>query len=121
MVAEGPAVKMFDRLQHDMIEDDLELLSRVVGHAVEAGRLPADALRRWTFAPLRRRWRSATGCETPRPTRFWFATGRCRRRRWPCVTAWIRARRGKPAVWTGNSEKGLERPATACYTIRRFT
>ena len=44
MVAEGPAVKMFDRLQHDMIEDDLELLCRVVGRAVEAGRLPADAL-----------------------------------------------------------------------------
>ncbi len=43
MVAEGPAVKMFDRLQHDMIEDDLELLFRVVGHAVEAGRLPVGA------------------------------------------------------------------------------
>ena len=26
MVAEGPAVKMFDRLQQDMIEDDLELM-----------------------------------------------------------------------------------------------
>ncbi len=95
MVAEGPAVKMFDRLQHDMIEDDLELLWRVVGHAVEAGRLPADAVRRWTFAPLRRRWPCATGCATPRPTRSSFATGRCRRRRWPCATAWIRARRGK--------------------------
>ena len=44
MVAEGPAVKMFDRLQHDMIEDDLELLWRVVGHAVAVGRLPAEAL-----------------------------------------------------------------------------
>ena len=44
MVAEGPAVKMFDRLQRDMIEDDIELLFRVVGHAVVAGRLPADAL-----------------------------------------------------------------------------
>ena len=44
MVAEGPAVKMFDRLQHDMIEDDLELLWRVVRHAVDAGRLPAEAL-----------------------------------------------------------------------------
>jgi capsid protein len=43
MVSEGPAVKMFDRLQQDMIEDDLELLLRVVGRAVEAGRLPADA------------------------------------------------------------------------------
>ena len=44
MVAEGPAVKMFDRLQRDMIEDDIELLFRVVGHAVLAGRLPADAV-----------------------------------------------------------------------------
>jgi capsid protein len=44
MVAEGPAVKMFERLQNDMIEDDLELLWRVVGHAVDAGRLPAEAL-----------------------------------------------------------------------------
>ena len=45
MVAEGPAVKMFQRLQHEMIEDDLELLRRVVGHAAAAGRLPSDATR----------------------------------------------------------------------------
>ena len=44
MVAEGPAVKMFDRLQHDMLADDLELLWRVVGHAVDSGRLPTEAL-----------------------------------------------------------------------------
>jgi hypothetical protein len=44
MVAEGPAVRMFDRLQHEMIEDDLELLSRVVRAAVDAGRLPREAL-----------------------------------------------------------------------------
>ena len=44
MVAEGPAVKMFDRLQHEMLEDDIELLWRVLRHAVEAGRLPAEAL-----------------------------------------------------------------------------
>lgn len=44
MVAEGPAVKMFDRLQHEMIEDDVALLHRVVGHAVSSGRLPPDAL-----------------------------------------------------------------------------
>jgi capsid protein len=44
MVAEGPAVRMFDRLQHEMIEDDLELLSRVVRAAVDAGRLPSEAL-----------------------------------------------------------------------------
>jgi len=44
MVAEGPAVRMFERLQHDMLEDDLELMWRVVRHAVEAGRLPAEVL-----------------------------------------------------------------------------
>ncbi len=44
MVAEGPAVKMFGRLQHDMIEDDRELFSRVLAHAVEAGRLPEESL-----------------------------------------------------------------------------
>jgi capsid protein len=44
MVAEGPAVKMFDRLQHDMLGDDLELLWRVVGHAVNSGHLPTEAL-----------------------------------------------------------------------------
>lgn len=45
MVAEGPAVKMFDRLQHEMIVEDVELLRRVVLSAVEAGRLPIDSLR----------------------------------------------------------------------------
>jgi len=44
MVAEGPAVKMFERLQYEMLEDDLDLMRRVVFHAVEAGRLPAEAI-----------------------------------------------------------------------------
>jgi hypothetical protein len=44
MVAEGPAVKMFERLQHEMLEDDLDVMRRVVLHAVEAGRLPAEAI-----------------------------------------------------------------------------
>ena len=44
MVAEGPAVKMFERLQHDMLEDDVELLWRVVRHAVESGRLPTEVI-----------------------------------------------------------------------------
>ncbi len=44
MVAEGPAVKMFERMQHEMLEDDLEVMRRVVFHAVEAGRLPAEAM-----------------------------------------------------------------------------
>ncbi|MHC4398611.1 MAG: phage portal protein [Planctomycetota bacterium] len=44
MVAEGPAVKMFERLQHEMIEEDLEVMWRVTTNAVEAGRLPAEVL-----------------------------------------------------------------------------
>jgi capsid protein len=44
MVAEGPAVKMFDRLQHEMLEDDIALLWRVLSHAAAAGRLPSEAL-----------------------------------------------------------------------------
>jgi len=44
MVAEGVAVKMFQRLQHDMIEDDLELMRRVIENGVGAGQLPAEVL-----------------------------------------------------------------------------
>lgn len=44
MVAEGPAVKMFERLQHEMMEDDIELLGRVVRSAAASGRLPTDSL-----------------------------------------------------------------------------
>ncbi len=44
MVAEGPAVKMFERLQHETVEDDLALMWRVVRGAVDAGRLPAESM-----------------------------------------------------------------------------
>lgn len=43
MVAEGPAVRMFQRLQAEQIADDLDLLWRAVDWAVESGRLPAAA------------------------------------------------------------------------------
>lgn len=43
MVAEGPAVKMFGRLQAAMIEQDRRLMRLVVQKAVSHGRLPADA------------------------------------------------------------------------------
>ena len=42
MVAEGPAVRMFERLQASMIEDDRAVMWRVVDDAVAAGRLPTD-------------------------------------------------------------------------------
>ncbi|MBS0207800.1 MAG: phage portal protein [Planctomycetes bacterium] len=42
MVAESPAIRMFERLQAQLIEDDLDVLWRVVRHAARVGRLPAD-------------------------------------------------------------------------------
>jgi capsid protein len=44
MVAEGPAMRMFARLQADLVNDDLEVMWRVVKNAVRADCLPADAL-----------------------------------------------------------------------------
>ncbi len=49
MVAEGPAVRMFERLQHDLMADDCALLMRVVRSAVAAERLPPEALRQVTI------------------------------------------------------------------------
>ena len=42
LVAEGPAVKMFERLQANLASDDCEVMWRVVDNAVRAGKLPAD-------------------------------------------------------------------------------
>jgi hypothetical protein len=42
MVAEGPAMKMFERLQASMIEQDRAVMWRVVDNAVAAGRLPRN-------------------------------------------------------------------------------
>ncbi len=44
MVAEGPAVRMFERLQHELIVEDLDLFDRVIQGAVLTGRLPQDTL-----------------------------------------------------------------------------
>jgi hypothetical protein len=44
MVAEGPAVRMFQRVQNEMLHDDVELLRRVVAAAAAGGRLPGDCL-----------------------------------------------------------------------------
>ena len=43
MVAEGPAVRMFERLQQEMVIDDLCVFRRVIDNAVAAGCLPAEA------------------------------------------------------------------------------
>ncbi len=42
MVAEGPAIKMFERLQMSMIEQDRAVMWRVVDNAVAAGKLPGN-------------------------------------------------------------------------------
>jgi hypothetical protein len=44
LVAEGPAMRFFARLQAEMIADDLAVMRRVVTHATAAGRLPGEAL-----------------------------------------------------------------------------
>ncbi len=44
MVAEGPAVKMFARLQQELIEEDLQVMWRVVQTAESQGRIPAGVL-----------------------------------------------------------------------------
>lgn len=44
MVAEGPAVRMFSRLQAELVEDDLAVMRRVLAAAASAGRLPHDVL-----------------------------------------------------------------------------
>ncbi|TWT96767.1 Phage portal protein, lambda family [Botrimarina colliarenosi] len=44
MIAEGPAVKMFGRLQASMIEQDRRVFAVAIGNAVRYGRLPAAAL-----------------------------------------------------------------------------
>lgn len=42
MVAEGPAVRMFQRLQATLVQDDADVMWRVVENAARAGRLPQD-------------------------------------------------------------------------------
>lgn len=42
MVAEGPAVKMFSRLQWAMIKDDLDVMGRVLDGAVELGQISQE-------------------------------------------------------------------------------
>jgi hypothetical protein len=46
LVAEGPAVKMFERLQAVLKQDDSQVMWRVIDNAIAAGRLPADVRRR---------------------------------------------------------------------------
>jgi capsid protein len=45
LVAEGPAVKMFERLQAGLKCEDTQVMWRVIGNAASVGRLPADVRR----------------------------------------------------------------------------
>ncbi|HTQ40325.1 MAG TPA: phage portal protein [Pirellulales bacterium] len=42
MMAEGPAMRMFARLQAEQVIDDLEVMWRAVNAAIDAGNLPAE-------------------------------------------------------------------------------
>jgi len=42
LVAEGPAMKMFERLQMSLVEQDKAVLRRVIDNAVAGGKLPRD-------------------------------------------------------------------------------
>ncbi len=44
MVAEGPAVRMFQRLQHELSCEDITLFQRAIRNAIQAGRLPEQTL-----------------------------------------------------------------------------
>ncbi len=44
MIAEGPAMRMFARLQAEQLADDLAIMRRVVENAIVAGRLPREVL-----------------------------------------------------------------------------
>lgn len=46
LVAEGPAVKMFERLQETLVEADLEVMRRAVALKISKSELPEDTLER---------------------------------------------------------------------------
>ncbi len=43
MVAEGPALRMFGRLQAEQVRDDVAVLRRAIDNSIAAGRLPVEA------------------------------------------------------------------------------
>lgn len=43
MIAEGPAVRMFERWQKQLIDADLDVMQRVIENATASGRLPQNA------------------------------------------------------------------------------
>ena len=46
MVAEGPAARMFERLQYEVIAEDMALFRKVVQHAIACNVIPHDSMER---------------------------------------------------------------------------
>ena len=64
MVAEGPAMRMFQRLQAEQVADDLQVMWRVVANAVAAGPIAErSASRGRNHRRCRRRWPCAISCK----------------------------------------------------------
>jgi hypothetical protein len=101
MVAEGPAVKMFERLQAQQVADDLELMWRVVQAAIDAGRLPAEVRQ---IVP---RWPCATCSRKRTWPRSSFRPGCFRRRHGLFAEAWTTTR-SKP-TWPSTGSARVSR------------
>ena len=101
MVAEGPAMKMFERLQASMIEQDRAVMWRVVDNAIAAGRLPADVrdfVRNANHSAVAARARSVASRRRSIASRSTAASSR--RKRGASIWGWItiRSRRIWPCI-----------------------
>ena len=92
MVAEGPAVRMFERLQHEMIEDDVRVMWRVVRGAVDSGRLPREALASVDIQGLPPTLAVRDRLKEAQADRILVQSAPCRSRPWPCATASTQSR-----------------------------
>ncbi len=111
MVAEGPAMRMFARLQADLVNDDLEVMWRVVRAAVEAGGLPKRRLTRSRFRCRRRRWRCATRNKKPKCIRSNIRTGFFHRRRGVVAAVWITTRSRRTCCSTTSVRRNCRAPS----------
>jgi len=83
---------MFERLQHEMLEDDRELLWRVVRHAVEAGRLPADVLTAVDIRGIPPTLAVRDRLKDAQADQILVRNGAMSVQTMPCVRAWTRSR-----------------------------
>ncbi len=92
MVAEGPAMRMFARLQADQVLDDLEVMWRVVDGAIATGILRPKHERWSTFKPARPRSRCAINWRKRSGGGSRTLPASCRRKRGANSPAWITSR-----------------------------